>query len=144
LPDGDYLRMPNGSSRVTDDEWSGFVPSQTASQSKGVKAVNLKSVEGSVAIWLCRHLSEVFDLEPQEIDMELTFARYGLDSASLIAMTGELSEWLGCNIDPAAAFDFPSVSALAQSIASRAEVQQRFFEDPNLDGSVSAGVSAAT
>ena len=44
---------------------------------------------------LISKLSEMVGIEPREIDVREPFASYGLGSTELVALSGELAEWLG-------------------------------------------------
>jgi acyl carrier protein len=93
-----------------------------------VNAVELndagKAAARHVADWLCAYLGKLFDLEAWSIDPDQSFARFGLDSVATVAMIADLSEWLGFEIDLEVVFDSPSVVALSQVLAMRADVQQ--------------------
>ena len=47
----------------------------------------------------------------------VSFSRYGLDSSASIAMTSELSDWLGRELDPTINYSYPTVAALAKHLA---------------------------
>jgi acyl carrier protein len=68
-------------------------------------------------------LAELLGLPQSAVDSSARFERHGLDSAALVGMTGELADWLGCDVEPAAAYEYPSVDALAAALASRETVQ---------------------
>ncbi len=78
---------------------------------------------GRLEIWLQNYLTELLDMTVNELDTRATFSRLGLDSASAIAMTGELAQWLRCEIDPMAAYEFPTIASLSRTLAARADVQ---------------------
>ena len=63
--------------------------------------------------WLVSHLSQLLEIEPNEIDPHVSFNEYGLDSSAAIGLTGDLQEWLGQNLDPTLLFDYPTIEALA-------------------------------
>lgn len=68
--------------------------------------------------WLVARISAETGLKPDEIDVHLPFARLGLDSPAAVALTGELEDALGQTIDPTLVFEFPTISRLAQHLAS--------------------------
>lgn len=45
-------------------------------------------------------------------------ADYGLESRSVIALTGEVEDWLEIELDPTMFFDHPSIDALAAFLAA--------------------------
>jgi acyl carrier protein len=72
----------------------------------------------AIAAWLTRYLADVLGLDRESIDERQVFTRYGLDSAAAIAMSSDLGEWLGCEVDAAAAYDHPSIARLAAALAA--------------------------
>ena len=68
--------------------------------------------------WLVQYLSTELNISSEEIDVKTPFDRYGLSSMTAVLMTGELEEWLGSTLDPTLPYDYPTVEALAQHLAS--------------------------
>jgi acyl carrier protein len=66
-----------------------------------------------------RHLAEVFEVEPGEIDMEASFNQLGVDSSCAVALVGDLENYLGMEIEPTLPYDYPSVRKLAEQLASK-------------------------
>ena len=66
--------------------------------------------------WLVRYIAELLDIE--DIDVETPFDRYGLDSAAIAGMMGDLGEWLGQKLDPSMPYDHPNIQALAKHLAA--------------------------
>jgi acyl carrier protein len=71
--------------------------------------------------WLVSYLAELLDIELAEIDVTLTFDRYGLDSSAAIAMTGDLADWLGAELDPTLIYDYPTIEALVTNLLEEKE-----------------------
>lgn len=63
-----------------------------------------------VATWL-------FVSTTSEIDIEETFAGYGLTSIAAVSMTGDLEEWLGLELSPTLAYEYPTITNLARHLA---------------------------
>lgn len=68
--------------------------------------------------WIVAYLADLLETEPEEIDITVPFDRYGLDSSAAIALTGDLEDWLGVEIDPTLLYDYPTVSALVEHLAA--------------------------
>ncbi|NEQ43488.1 MAG: acyl carrier protein [Leptolyngbya sp. SIOISBB] len=68
--------------------------------------------------WLAVYLAELLEIEEDEVDTSVPFDRYGLDSSAAVGMTGDLEDWLGCEIDPTVIYDYPTVDALASYLGS--------------------------
>ena len=75
----------------------------------------------AISDWIIDYLARVFERDRAEIDPSTHFGDFGMDSAGAVGMSGDLSEWLGVELEDAAAFHFPSVGELAQHAASMLE-----------------------
>ncbi|MEA5581852.1 AMP-binding protein [Nodularia harveyana UHCC-0300] len=69
--------------------------------------------------FLVKHLASSLNMSADEVDTQEPFAYYGLDSSAAVSITNELSEWLGCEVDPTLFWDYPSIAALAQYLAKQ-------------------------
>jgi acyl carrier protein len=69
-----------------------------------------------IQAWLIAYLSELLEVEPDSINVKVTFDRYGLDSSAAIGMTGDLGEWLGYELDPTLIYDYPTIEALVENL----------------------------
>ena len=67
--------------------------------------------------WIVSYMSNLLEIEPDEVDVETTFARYGLDSSAAIVLTGDLGDWLGIQLDPTLVYDYPTIAAIADYLA---------------------------
>lgn len=67
--------------------------------------------------WLATYLSKLLGIDPEKIGSKISFARYGLDSSASIALTSELGDWLGRELDPTINYSYPTIEALAKHLA---------------------------
>ncbi|MBK1987684.1 acyl carrier protein [Sphaerospermopsis aphanizomenoides BCCUSP55] len=67
--------------------------------------------------WIVAYMSDLLEIEPDEVDVETTFARYGLDSSAAVILTGDLGNWLGKEIEPTIMYDYPTIAKLAEYLA---------------------------
>lgn len=67
--------------------------------------------------WLVSYMSYLLEIEPEQVGVETTFARYGLDSSAAIVLTGDLGDWLGIQLEPTLVYDYPTIAALADHLA---------------------------
>lgn len=67
--------------------------------------------------WLSSYLAQLLELEPQEIEPQTPFERYGLDSSAMVVLSGDLQEWLGRKLDPTLLYDYPTIESLAEYLA---------------------------
>jgi acyl carrier protein len=68
--------------------------------------------------WLVARLAELLEIEPDEVEINITFDRYGLDSSAAIGLTGDLADWLGMEIEPTLLYDYPTVEALVKYLGT--------------------------
>lgn len=71
----------------------------------------------AIQAWLVSHLIEQLGIAPQEIDMCAPFDSYGLDSMIIVSLTGELEDWLGCQLSPNLLYEYTTIEALSQYLA---------------------------
>jgi myxalamid-type polyketide synthase MxaE and MxaD len=67
--------------------------------------------------WLVSKLSERLGIEQNGIDIREPLASYGLGSTEAVSLTGELAEWLGRDLSPTLAYEYPTIEALARHLA---------------------------
>ncbi len=90
--------------------------SNTSTVNKGVlKAADIES-------WLISYLSELLDTQPDEIEVNIPFQRYGLSSAEGTVLMGDLEAATGYKLAPTLVYEYPTIEALAQYIAEEMQV----------------------
>lgn len=67
--------------------------------------------------WLIERIAAETGQPAHEIDINLPFARLGLDSTAAVALTGDLEDILGLTLDPTLVFEFPTIARLAKHLA---------------------------
>jgi acyl carrier protein len=72
--------------------------------------------EERIAHWLRRYIADLLALPEEKIDLDVAFQRIGLDSSAAVAMTGDLSDWLGCDVDPSAAYEHSTIFKLSHAV----------------------------
>lgn len=70
--------------------------------------------EEEIQDWLINRLAVWLLLDSDEIEIEQPFASYGLTSITAVTMTGDLEDWLGVELSPTLAYEYPSIAALAR------------------------------
>ena len=78
-------------------------------------------LQAEIADWCKAYLARILGRPEAEINLTTTFDRYGLDSSVVVAMTGNLGDWLGHKVDPGAPFDFPTIDELSRALATDEE-----------------------
>jgi acyl transferase domain-containing protein/acyl-CoA synthetase (AMP-forming)/AMP-acid ligase II/NADPH:quinone reductase-like Zn-dependent oxidoreductase/acyl carrier protein len=80
---------------------------------------------GEIAAWIVSQLAQELGLSPTEIDTSLPFAHYGLDSVRTIRLTAALEAWLGRELSPMAAYEYPTIDLLSEQLAEDAPADER-------------------
>ena len=70
-----------------------------------------------IAAWLVEHLAAILGLTPEGIDPQEDFTSYGLSSTDAALLSGDLEDWLGWRLEPAVAWEYPTIAMLSQYLA---------------------------
>ncbi len=101
------LQAPLAAARATVDP----VPTPSIA---GLDAAQLTD---AVLDWLRGRLAQALECRPDQIGDEEPFARWGLDSAVAVTLTGELAAWLQVELDPTVFWEYAHPLALAEHLA---------------------------
>lgn len=74
-----------------------------------------------IEAWLVDRLKAHLGQPELEIDPHLPFSYYGLDSLDAVALASELENWLGVEVAPDVAWDYPTVHAVVTYLTGGAE-----------------------
>lgn len=89
----------------------------TISEENKVNQDSVELTEPKIREWLVSYLAELLEIQADKVDVEATFARYGLDSSAAVVLAGDLENWLGKEIEPTILYDYPTIADLAQYLA---------------------------
>lgn len=78
--------------------------------------------EQEIQTWLISHLAMYLKVPPDEIDIQESFAAYGLDSAVAVSMTDELAKWIGCELEITLFWEYPNIETLVQYLAAKSQL----------------------
>lgn len=73
-----------------------------------------------IQAWLVSRFSELLGIDPQQVDVREPFASYGMGSTEAVSLSGELAEWLGRQLSPELAYQYPkypTIETLARHLA---------------------------
>ncbi|MGB3892821.1 MAG: beta-ketoacyl synthase N-terminal-like domain-containing protein, partial [Mycolicibacter sinensis] len=70
-----------------------------------------------ISAWLVDRLSQELELPAAEVDPAKPFAFYGLDSIHAVRLSTALEQFLGCELAPTIAYEYPSIDILSQHLA---------------------------
>lgn len=74
-----------------------------------------------ISAWLIDRLSQDLELPVAELDPAKPFAYYGLDSIHAVRLSTALEEWLGRELAPTIAYEYPSIDILSAHLARTAK-----------------------
>ncbi|WP_445629542.1 beta-ketoacyl synthase N-terminal-like domain-containing protein [Nostoc sp. DSM 114167] len=78
--------------------------------------------------WLVNKIAQRQNVAPQSIDPHESFAYYGLDSIAAVSLSADLEDWLGCQLLPTLAYDYPTIATLSayltENLSQRRESPQ--------------------
>ena len=71
-----------------------------------------------IQVWLVGWIAKELRMDPKTIQVDAPFVNFGMGSRQAVLLIGEISDWLGVDLEPAAAWDYPTISALAAHLAT--------------------------
>lgn len=90
--------------------------------------LNNETFNGDVSTtcdWLQRLVAISMRVDPDEVNTDLEFSMFGIDSAQALAMTSRISKYAGYEIAPSALYEHPTIAKLAHYICSPAEKKNK-------------------
>lgn len=91
--------------------------------------------------WLVSYLAELLGIKADEIDIKNSFELYGLDSSAAVGLTGDLEDWLGCELDPTLLYAYPTIEGFVGYLAEKtqAPIEHPLGTDAGRQGDFSGG-----
>ena len=68
--------------------------------------------------WLVRKIADSTGMDIHQIDIDTTFADFGLDSRTAVSISAELERMLGREIPPTLIWDFPTIKEVTQYLCA--------------------------
>jgi acyl transferase domain-containing protein/acyl-CoA synthetase (AMP-forming)/AMP-acid ligase II len=75
--------------------------------------------EASIRHWLRGRVAALAGMRIEMIDCGESLSQFGIDSVSLVSLSGELGDRIGRHLPPTLFYDLPSIDAAARSLAGR-------------------------
>ena len=72
-----------------------------------------------IEIWLLDWLVDRAGVPREEINRDRPFAEYGLDSLTAVELSHDLEEWLGLELTPVLAWNYPTSARLSRHLAQQ-------------------------
>ena len=69
--------------------------------------------QASIQKWIIAKIAEAANVPAASISPDEPMTSYGIDSLAAALLSGDLSDWLGIDLDPTLLWECPTVSALA-------------------------------
>ena len=83
----------------------------------------LHATQSQIEEWLVSYIAELRGMKKEKISRNTILSKYGLDSASAVTLSGDLMDWLKCDIDPTLLYEHPTIEqAAAHIVAMRGDV----------------------
>lgn len=68
--------------------------------------------------WLIQKISDSTGVLAKQIDIDTTFADFGLDSRTAVSISSELERMLGRELPPTLIWDFPTIKEVTQHLCA--------------------------
>ncbi|MCM2373548.1 AMP-binding protein [Aporhodopirellula aestuarii] len=82
-----------------------------------VDETTIKTATSQIQTWLMAWLVARCGAAADQITSETPFAEHGLDSMAAVELSGELDDWLGVELNPVVASNYPTPAELAKYLA---------------------------
>ena len=80
---------------------------------------NVERLTERIEIWLLDWLVDRAGVPQEEIRRDRPFAEYGLDSLTAVELSHDLEEWLGLELTPVLAWNYPTAARLSRYLAQQ-------------------------
>jgi acyl-CoA synthetase (AMP-forming)/AMP-acid ligase II/acyl carrier protein len=90
----------------------GKQPTVTNQSDAPAKSQQKSQSPEAIASWLISKIARQLQVLQEKIDIGQPLANYGLSSLAAVSISGELQEWLGCELSPTLLYDYPTIESL--------------------------------
>jgi phthiocerol/phenolphthiocerol synthesis type-I polyketide synthase C len=91
--------------------------------------------------WLTARIASLAGLDEDKVQTDRAFAYYGLTSVQAVIISNELQEWLGRQLSPTLAYDYPTIGSLSQYLASDMTPKSTTATSPEIHASAAEPVA---
>ncbi|MEJ2405469.1 MAG: beta-ketoacyl synthase N-terminal-like domain-containing protein, partial [Candidatus Thiodiazotropha sp.] len=88
---------------------------------KQISTRDLSRKRQHVQAWMTAALGRHLRIDQKTIDIREPLSKYGMDSVSAISLIAELSEWIGKELPPTLAYDYPTIETLVNHLVHEHE-----------------------
>ena len=80
--------------------------------------------QAQISKWIKTYLAEILEVEPEKIDENYEFERFGINSSAAISLVGDLEEWLGFELSPSLFFEFNTIAQVSTHLAEKLQQEK--------------------
>jgi len=106
-------------------EWHTPLPDSHPAAARVASSEHGERSAAEIADWFLSRLSCELGLPATDIDPSRPFAYYGLDSVRAIRLTAALESWLGRQLSPTLAYEYPTIDLLSSHLAEETPANDR-------------------
>lgn len=90
----------------------GVDASSTGEQAPYRRSQDIETIQA----WMVSRVAETLQVEPCTVDIRQPFTSYGLESIAAFTLTGDLAEWLACDLPATLLWEHPTIETLARHL----------------------------
>jgi acyl carrier protein len=72
----------------------------------------------TITSWCVSYVSRILNIPEAKVDPSVPLERFGLDSATAVALIMDLEQWLDVELKPELLFEYPTLASLSAHLAS--------------------------
>ena len=82
-----------------------------------------------ISQWIKVYLSEFLEVQPDEVDENCEFERFGLNSSTAVSLVGDLEEWLEIELSPSLFFEYNTIAQVSGHLAELSQEESASDQD---------------
>ena len=86
-------------------------PESSLPSSSGSSSTNTLT-EDAILEWLLGRIAQALNIDPDDINVDVSLFSYGVDSSVLLNLTADLSDWSGHQLKPTLFWEYPTIMGL--------------------------------
>ncbi|HVC19686.1 MAG TPA: MupA/Atu3671 family FMN-dependent luciferase-like monooxygenase [Vicinamibacterales bacterium] len=95
-------------------------PETAPAPARATPAAPLAPAAAAIAAWLTTRIAALAKRPADRIEPQAPFSSFGLDSVTIVGLSGDLSAFVGRDLPPTLLYDFPSIERLSRRLAGDA------------------------
>lgn len=78
----------------------------------------MKRSQSEVQEFIVQYLSTKLDVSPERLEVDAPIMTTGISSREAVVLSGELEDFIGQPVEPSVAWEYPTIAALSQHLAT--------------------------